>query len=81
VSEPISEKTLANWEYVAAGREPVVTALCAEVRRLQQRLTELRDLADQYERDGQPGPLGYNCWGWREIADALRKAGRMSEGN
>ena len=33
----------------------------------------LRDKADQYEKDGEPGPLGYNCWGWRDIARHLRE--------
>lgn len=29
--------------------------------------------ADQYEKDGEPGELGYNCWGWRDIARILRE--------
>ena len=30
--------------------------------------------ADRYEKDGQPGPLGFNGWGWRDIARAIRQA-------
>lgn len=33
----------------------------------------IRAKADQYEKDGQPGILGYNQWGWRTIASVLRE--------
>ena len=33
----------------------------------------LNDKADQYEKNGEPGPLGLNCWGWRQIAKELRE--------
>lgn len=36
-------------------------------------LRRIRTLAEAYEVDGQPGPRGYNCWGWSEIARELRK--------
>lgn len=29
--------------------------------------------ADKYEKDGEPGDLGYNFWGWRDMAKTLRK--------
>lgn len=32
----------------------------------------LRQRADMYESGGEPGPLGYNCWGWRSIAENIR---------
>jgi len=35
--------------------------------------TALMAAADRYEKDGEPGELGYNCWGWRDIARALRR--------
>lgn len=33
----------------------------------------LEKKADEYEKGGEPGPLGYNCWGWRDIARKLRE--------
>ncbi len=41
-----------------------------ERRRISQRL---REIANDYERDGKPGPKAYNVWGWREIARELRR--------
>ncbi len=32
----------------------------------------LRREADRYEKDGEPGELS-SCWGWRTIAEHLRK--------
>jgi len=33
----------------------------------------LRKEADLYEAThNQPGPKGYNCWGWRDIAKTYR---------
>lgn len=29
--------------------------------------------ADRYEKDGQPGPLALNFWGWRDVAATLRR--------
>lgn len=35
----------------------------------------LRQQAELYQKqDGSPGPLGENCWGWRDIARILREA-------
>ncbi len=34
---------------------------------------KLRQRADLYEKDGKPGELGYNAWGWRDIARELRR--------
>lgn len=32
----------------------------------------LKERAEHYQRlDGTPGPRGYNCWGWRDIAKVL----------
>lgn len=30
-------------------------------------------IASHYETDGEPGELGVNCWGWRNIATHLRE--------
>lgn len=35
--------------------------------------TRLLRIADEYEKDGEVGPRGYNMWGWRDIARELRK--------
>lgn len=35
---------------------------------------KLRATADLYQMpDGQPGERGYGCWGWRTIAEELRR--------
>jgi hypothetical protein len=36
----------------------------------------LVDMADGYERDGEPGPLSGGVWGWRTIAEHLRSAAK-----
>ena len=46
----------------------------AEVKRLRDIPQRILAIVDQYEKDGAPGPLGYNCWGWRTIASDLRLA-------
>lgn len=33
---------------------------------------KLRAEADKYEKNGEPGPMGYNFWGWRVFAQTLR---------
>lgn len=36
---------------------------------------ELMKLAERYQKaDGTPGDLSANCWGWRDIATALKSA-------
>lgn len=42
-------------------------------------VARLRRAADQYEKDGEPGPLGFNCWGWRTIAAELRRVAKEIE--
>lgn len=39
----------------------------------------LRARADLYEKDGQAGPLGFNQYGWRQIAEALRREAGLLE--
>ena len=46
----------------------------AEVKRMRNIPQRILAIADQYEKDGEPGPFGYNCWGWRNIASSLRLA-------
>lgn len=43
-------------------------------------IAEILAKADLYEIDGEPGPLGYNCWGWRDIAKILRHVADEIEG-
>ena len=49
----------------------------ADRDRLADELAKLRDAlrkeAELYEKDGEPGPLGYNFWGWQQFAATLRK--------
>jgi hypothetical protein len=47
--------------------------LVAERDRL---IQALEDVADKYEKDGEPGPFGLNCWGWRTIAQEIRRVAR-----
>lgn len=46
------------------------TAVAEEREALSHRLNAK---ADQYAKDGEPGELGYNCWGWRDIERILRE--------
>jgi len=45
-----------------------------EVKRLRDIPQRILAIADRYEKDGEPGPLGLGCWGWRDIASSLRLA-------
>jgi hypothetical protein len=64
-----------------------VARLGDEVRRLRARVAELEESpgllrvwANRYEKDGEPGDLGLNCWGWRTIAERLRDTATTLEG-
>ena len=39
----------------------------------------LRARADLYEKDGKPGELGYNFWGWRDFAAEMRRIAKEIE--
>ncbi len=48
----------------------------AENERLQGVIGKLLKQADLYEKDGKPGPRGFNCPGWQEIARVFREAAK-----
>lgn len=51
----------------------------AGVQRERELRAELNRRADLYQLpDGEPGPLGFNCWGWRDIAKNIREAALLA---
>lgn len=48
-----------------ATKSAILKADCVSAR--------LHQLADLYEKDGEPGPRGLNFWGWRAFSAELRK--------
>lgn len=70
-----SDAVATGMSCVGSDRLLALVALARAGRRCAAAVAdELRRRADLYEKGGQPGELGYNCWGWRDIARHLREA-------